>query len=409
MAIGDAYSVSNPSEMFKVKYEAKSENVFNTATVLLARIKRNKNFVGRRIELPVPFSFNGGVGSGTTLPTSNLQNYETAVITSKKMYAKILIDRESMKASINQEGAYEKAQENQVKTGVESFTNNVSRALFAYENGMLGQGDNATVVTGNGTTATPYVVRMASATFVDAFWQEQQLVNVGAETTLLEVVVVNPTTRDISLVGTSATLAAASGGAVATNAKIYVQNSNGNDIQSIHAAVIQTTSTLYGISIGRRWKAFQLLSVGGPISTDLINELVLGTLKQCGKVPDLAITSFKQFRKILNLLEDQKRYPVTIEPRDKKYAGIISFSSIAIMTTNGLIPIFPDRHCPDDVFMVLNTDMIELHTRGAPSWADEDGAVLSRSSTADAFEARYAMYGELYCPPSFHGVMNGLT
>lgn len=408
MAQGDAYSVTNPSELFKIKYEKKSENVFNTATVLLARIKRNKNFVGRRIELPVPFSFNGGVGSGSTLPTSNLQNYETAVITSKKMYAKILIDRESMKASTNGEGAYEKAQENQVKSGVESFTNNVSRALFAFENGMLGQGDNTTTVTGNGTVGTPYVVRMAAATFVDAFWQEQQLVNVGAETTLLEVVTVAAATRDISLVGTSAILAAATG-ATATASKIYVQNSKDNDIQSILGALIQTTSTLYGITIGRRWKAYQLLAVASPISTDILNDLVLGTQKQCGKVPNLMITSFKQFRKLLNLLEDNKRYPASLEPRDAKYRGVISYSSISVMTTTGLIPVFPDRHCPDDTFMALNDEYLELHTRGAPSWIDEDGAVLSRSSTTDAFEARYAMYGELYVPPSFHGIITGLT
>lgn len=408
MAAGDAYSVSNVSELFKVKYGKKSENVFNTATVTLARIKRDQSFGGRQMELPVPFSFNGGVGSGTSLPTSNVQDYQTATITRKKMYAKVLIDREAIKASMNNEVAFEKATENQVKAGVLSFSNNVNRALFAIENGMLGQGDNATNVTGLGTTVSPYVVRMAAASYVSAFWQEQQLVNVGAETTLLEVVAVNDATRDISFVGTSATLAAASAGPTATNAKIYVQNSNGNDIQSIYGALVQTSSSLYGINIARRWKAYQQLSVASPISVDLINDLVLGVEKQCGQIPNLAICSFKQYRNLLNLLEDQKRYMI-VQPRDKKYQGVISFNGLEIMTSGGAIPVFPERHCPDDTFMVLNDNFIELHSAGAPSWADEDGAVLSRSTTADAFEARYCMYGQLYIPPSFHGIATGLT
>lgn len=408
MSAGDSYSVSSASEMFKVKYGKKSENVFNSATVTLARIKRNQMFGGRQMELPVPFSFNGGVGSGSSLPVSNVENYETATITRKKMYAKILIDREAIKASMNSEVAFEKATENQVKNGVLSFSNNVNRALFAIENGMLGQGDNSTNVTGAGTVGSPYVVVMAAASFVDAFWQEQQIVNVATETTTLEVVAVNSTTRAISFVGTSATLAAAAGGPSATNAKIYVQNSKDNDIQSIYGALAQTSSTLYGISIARRWKAYQQLSLASPISTDLINDLVLGVQKQCGQIPNLAITSYKQYKNLLNLLEDQKRY-VDLDPRNKDLKGVISYRGLEIMTSNGSIPVFPERHCPDDAFMVLNDNFIELHSAGAPAWADEDGAVLSRSTTVDAFEARYCMYGQVYVPPSFHGIATGLT
>ena len=44
------------------------------------------------------------------------------------------------------------------------------------------------------------------------------------------------------------------------------------------------------------------------ISTDMLNEVMLKIKKQCGKSPNLIVTSFKQYEKILNLLEDKKQY-----------------------------------------------------------------------------------------------------
>lgn len=244
-------SLSTLSNMFKIKYGKKSYAVFNTSTPLWSRVKKEHGmFKGKSLSLEAILGFTGSVGSGS-LPETNVFTDVNASLTRKKLYARVLLDREAMIASQGVEHAFEQVTKRQVKKGVESFMRNIERMLFAYENGKLFEGDNSTNVSGAGTSGSPYVVTGLASTWVDAFVEIKDKVNVGTETTVLEITAVNRSTRAVSLVGTSATLSGAVGSP--TTAKIYMQGSKDNDIQSILAACKQTSSTLYGVSIGERW------------------------------------------------------------------------------------------------------------------------------------------------------------
>ena len=71
--------------------------------------------------------------------------------------------------------------------------------------------------------------------------------------------------------------------------------------------------------------------------------------KKCGKSPNLIVCSFKQYEKILNLLEDQKRYTVQTRAGLKSKSGAdISFSGVEFMSIDGPIGIFPERFVEDD-------------------------------------------------------------
>lgn len=402
-----AFSVTSATALFKNKYEMKSENTYNNATPLLTRIKKDPTFVGKQMDVAVPLSFNGGVGSGKTLPTANAANYGDAVLTRKTLSSKILLDREAIKASANDEGAFVRATKEQVAKGVESFTRNLSRTMFASTNGSLGAGDGSTTVTGAGSTGSPYLVIISAATWVQGFWEVGDFINVAAETTQLEVVGIVPASFQIKLVGTSATLAAAVSGTTSTSALFYMQNSLGNDPQSLLAALTATSSTIYGLTVGYRWQAYQN-TTGGPITPDLINDLVLGVEYQCGKPPNLIVTSYKQYKKLMNQLEDQKRYPIT--SRQQSIKGQTLFTGIEVMTSAGPVPVVPERMCPDSVCMALNDNYLTYFSApGSPGWVDEDGSVFFRVATADQFESRYLAYLELWAPPSFHGIATGLT
>jgi hypothetical protein len=130
-------SLSEVSALFKIKYEKLSENVYNSANVLLGRVKKSYSFTGKQLSIAVPQSFSGGVGSGS-LPTANAATYSDAQITAKKMYAVVEIDRESIKAAMSDEGAFVRATKEVVKKGVESFMRNLSRSLFNDGTGKLG-------------------------------------------------------------------------------------------------------------------------------------------------------------------------------------------------------------------------------------------------------------------------------
>ena len=59
MASERQFSLSEASALFKIKYEKLSENVYNSANVLLGRVKKSYNFTGKQLQITVPQSFGG--------------------------------------------------------------------------------------------------------------------------------------------------------------------------------------------------------------------------------------------------------------------------------------------------------------------------------------------------------------
>lgn len=403
-----SFNLTDASNLFKIKYGKLSDNVYNSANVLLARTKKSYEFTGKRMDIAVPTSFAGGVGSGS-LPTANSASYEDAQISAKKMYSVIEIDREAIKASENDEGAFVRLTKHSVQKGVESWMRNMSRSLFNDGTGALGYGDAATNVTGLGTTGSPYVVVIGAATWKEANFEEKDFVNYDTETSLLEVVQVIPASRTVKLVGTSVGLAALVAGPspVPANKALYMQGSKDNDPQGLKGVLEATSGSLYGITVGRRWQAFQKDAASSGLTTDFMNEVMLGVEKQCGKVPNLIQTSYTQYRKLLNQLEDQKQY--IIEPRSPELKGKISFRGIEFMSQAGPVGVFADRFCPDDQMMFLNDNYIEIHHRPGFGWFDDDGTVFLRKQGEDVYEARYGGYLQSYIVPSFQGILKNLA
>ena len=409
MASERQFSLTEASALFKIKYEKLSENVYNSANVLLGRCKKSYNFTGKKLSIAIPQSFSGGVGSGS-LPKANTAIYSDAQIEAKKMYAVVELDRETIKAAMSDEGSFVRATKEVVKKGVESFMRNLSRTLFNDGTGEIGEGDGSTNVTGDGSASTPYVVTLASSSFKESNLEERDLVNIGSESTTLEIDEVDPDNKVIKLKGSSATLAAAVSGTTSTSAKIYMQGSKDNDPKGLKGVCDATTGQNYEIDVARRWKSQQKAAGGAAISTDLLNEMMLKVEKSSGKAPNLIITSFKQYEKILNLLEDQKRYEVKTRAGLKSKSGAdISFSGVEFMSSSGPVGIFPERFCEDDRVYFLNDNHIHIYHRPDFGWFDDDGTVFLRKSDSDAYEARYGGYLQTYINPCFHGVLTGLS
>lgn len=407
MAANRTFSLSEASQLFKIKYGKLSENVYNSSNVLLGRVKKSYNFTGKQILHAIPQSFAGGVGSGS-LPTANTAQYAEAIIQAKKVYSVVEIDRESIKASMSDEGAFVRATKEVVQKGVESWMRNMSRILFADASAKLADGDNATNVSGTGTLGDPYIVRLASTT-KEANIEERDLINVDTETTNLEVLAYDPSTQDVSLVGSSATLAGLTGSAPFAGA-LYMQGSKDNDPEGLKGVLDATSGSKYGISVGRRWKAEQIDASSATISSALMNKAMLAVEKKTGKVPNLIVTSYKQFEKLLNIFEDDKRYPIPNRAGIKDKNGVvISFSGIQFMSTSGPVAVVAERFCEDDRMYFLNDNYIHIHHRPDFGWFDDDGTVFLRKAASDEYEARYGGYLQVYIDPNFHAVITNLS
>jgi hypothetical protein len=409
------FNLTDASELFKIKYGKLSENTYNSANILLARCKKSFNFVGKQETAAVPTSFAGGVGSGT-LPRVNNDSADNYTITRKKVYARAEIEREAIKAASTDEGAFVRSTKWVVQRAVESYMRNASRILFnnslaTNKNGAVADGDGATNVSGTGTSGDPFVVVLASDT-VEANIEEGDFWHYDSESGSandLEVVDYVPSTQTVSLVGTSAGLTALSGaGPVPAATYFYMQNSRDNDPTGIGAALQATTGNLYGIAVKRRWQASVQAAAGGAgITTDMLNSDILEIDRKSGKVPTMMLTSYTQYRKILNLMEDKKY--ITVEPRAEDLKGKISFKALEYMSSAGPIPIFPDRFMEADAVWYLNDNFIEIKHAPGFGWFDDDGTVFLRKQDDDAYEARYGGYWETLVSPTYQGYRNGLA
>lgn len=416
------FSLTDTSAMFLTLFEGRSANMYNSENVMEGRIKKNYKFVGKQMNLETQLSFSGGVGSAL-LPVANTSKVEQQVVTAKKVYARCLVDRESLKAASSTKGAFQTFLGYPIKKTVESYMRNLSRINFSDGTGILGRG-NAVAPTGAGTTGSPYLVTIRLSDWKLANWEEKDYVqyvsgmnagdNLGGSaeggttvTNLLEIVAVNPSTRVVSLVGTSPALATLVSGptALPTTSGFCMQRSYLQDPNGFGNVLTATSGTLYGITVQRRWQASQVDAAGAGLITDMLNEVMLLVEKTFGKVPNMLVMNYNQFQKLLAQLENQKVYNLP----NRNVKGSLSFSGIEFMSTRGAIGIFTDRFCDEDKVYALNDNFISRSHRPDFGWFKDDGTVFLRAADLDEYEARYGGYFENVIVPTAHGIVYGLA
>jgi hypothetical protein len=410
------YTASNEANLMKIKYAKLIEKQFNQENPLFARIKKSQDFVGSQKDYPVVQSIGGGVGAGS-LPTANENKISKAVLTTKKLYAVVSIDRETMKAAKTDEGSFVRMTKYPVKIATKSFNRNLERMITRAPldgSGTLVAGNAGNSVTsGAGTSADPYVISLDAATVYSLAHIESievgDIVEIAGENTALEVVdvVVNDATPgsidfDVKVVGTSVTLATPA----AFTGDLVMQKSEDNELAGLEGVLGASSGSYKGITIGRRWQSYSKDAASAALSTDLMNDVVVNIKRQSGESPDMILTSYHQYIKLLNLLEDQKRYNL---PAKGKFKGQISFSGIEYMSPDGMIPVVPSRFVSDEKMLFINSNHIELSCRpGGFEWFDEDGTVFLREA-ADSYEARYGGYCDLMINPHFQGQLDNLA
>lgn len=393
------FSLQQQSALFKTKFGKLSENAYNSANVLLGTIKKEYQFTGEDMKVAVPTFFSGGVGSGV-LPTANPASAVKATITAKRVYAVTEIQREALKASASDEGAFVEAMKWNVKKTVEAYNRNASRIIFGDGTGALGSFSGSA----SGTAVAP-ILTITAASWVEAHFEENDYVNVNSLGSVWAVTAVAPSTREVTLARVSGSddLTAIGAGTHV----VYMQNSKNNDPLGLKAVCDATSGTLYGVNVGRRWQATQIPAGSAGISADIMNELIIKIQAKSGKTPKKLVTSYTQYRKILNFLEDKKVY--MIDPRASELKGKVSFKGVEYISDAGPIGIFADRMVEDDRMYALNDDFITSHHRPDFGWFDDDGTVFLRKAGDDAYEARYGGYYENYVIPTFQGVVTGLA
>jgi len=419
------YSISEQTGLFLTLFKNRSTNMYNSANVLEGRIKKSNDFVGKQMNIETQLSFAGGYGA-KLLPQGNPSLVEQAVITAKKHYSRVFVDREGLKAASSSKGSFQTYLGFPIKKTVEDFMRNMSRVLFGDGSAVLGRGEGIANVTGNGSSGTPYVITFRASDWNVANFEEKSVVQVvsglaagdntggsaeGGDSVanLLTIALVNPSARQISVIGTSAVLAALTGvNPFPTTSGLVAQRSYLSEAQGLSGALMATSGTLYGLNVQRRWQATQVDALGSGVVVDMLNDVMLKVDQSFGDSPNIIICNYNQYRKILAQLEDQKRYPLP----NKNAKGHLGFSGIeyAGAGNSGVITIHYDRFCPEDKIFFLNDKHIHRYARpGGAEWFQDDKTVFLRTVDEDVLEARYGCYMENFITPSAHGVLHNLA
>lgn len=411
------YSATSEANLMKIKYGKLKEKQFNQDNKVLSQLKIIKDFVGSEIKAPVELSIGGGISAGT-LGTASVNKFASVSLTAKKLYGTIKIDSETMQAAKTDEGAFVRMTVKPVKTLMKSFNRNLERMIVRGD--VTGTG---ALITGNASNSnvtvsgSTYTVSFdAASTYYESDaspFEEGDYLNVNSETTdlLIDSVTTTATSVVLTLTGTSSRLATLAAGPNPFGAsdKLYMENSKDKELFGLDGILNAASSTLYGITVGRRWQAFQKAAGSVDISTDLINEVVIGMINKCGEKPDAIVCGLKQYVKILNMLEDKKSYDVRA-----RYDADISFETIFVNSPMGKIPVILNRFMKETQIFFLNNEHIELHLRPEGfGWLDQDqkGTIFARdnSNRDDSYIADYGGYGQLLVNPNFQGILTGLA
>ena len=403
--MAERFSLTSASDYFKRKFGPASFFTYDSKTPFLMRLKKTYNWSGKQFEDLVPLSQGGGIGAsdGTSLPRASVWNVDRAVFDPARMYARTKIDRLAIYSSKN-EGAFVDSLKENVRRTVEAFSRNTERAIFNDLNSgqTAGSGQLGVIDSGGVSGTNPYTLTLTSASFKEANYEEGDVVNIETgNSDEFEITAVDPTNLTITVSRVSGTQVPAA------SDSIYMQGSEDNDILGLKGIVDATSGNLYTIPVGRRWQSTQVAASGG-LTSELMDEVVLELERKCGKMPDYIVTSHLQWRRLSALLEDGKRYEM-VGPRNKELEGKVGFKSLVYGGPTGDIKIMRSRFVEDDRMYFINSNHCELKHMGGFGWFTDDGTVFLRENDRDSYEARFGGYMELWAPPTFHGVITGLT
>lgn len=421
---------------------------------LFAILEKDENFFGSDMKMPVIIDGNAGYSPklSTAITAADPTKSEAFLLTRKKMYGVLKIDREMMRASLDKKGAF--ASGMQVET--EGLFYSLGRQ-FVYD--LYGDGKGYLAFIGASTVLGGPTAVLANPNDVIWFQRGQlyQIANPGTDTlrasTTLKVISVNRTAGTVTF---DANISSVAGAALADG--IVVADSLVNRMSGLRAWLVTPTATLFfGVdrTVDPTRLAGQILDcsvAGSPtVIFDIIQELCKRVFREGGR-PDVCVMHVDPMQKLLNYLEGKSIQVRWVEetmesvirretikkareandemdtdagigeglgknaksnqfdhvPGYEPLQGIIGqagFSGIKLFTQSGPLTVFADPACPSTDIFVLQTDTWKICSLDSvPALIDDDGLDFLRSATDDAFELRAVYMAQLGCKaPGFNG------
>ncbi len=378
---------------------------------LIGTIRKNQKFNGNKLVMAQLQDYGGGQSSGS-LPASSTAAIIQPELFAKSVYSTTVIDNQSMKAARRAGtnlGAFEDATELSMQILKESFAMQIARQFFGNGSGSLG-------VIQTVTTNAPgdYTILITAASYIEANWILNDLTNVASGTGLFLTTEIDLEARTIRIIRQSGADVPLAG------QNIYKQKSKDNEMLGLKGvADAVAPQSLYGVSIGYRWKPVVLDALGASPSLPMFRQLDQRMRFQTrGVLPTDYIFSASALTQFENS-EDQKSI-IYVEPTiaPEREAG----SQVAAIKLNGrLIRVHWSPWIENDRIYAVNRNKISLELRPETVGAGEEcGGFIENGDSIffplqvsgtplDSFAMFYSTYGNFYIPPTFLGVIKNLS
>jgi hypothetical protein len=377
---------------------------------LIGTIRKNEKFNGNELKMGQLLDYGGGQSSGS-LPSSSTAYIINPTLSAKSVYSTTVMDNQSMKAarrSGTNLGAFEDATELSMNIIKQSFREQIARQFFGDGTGELGE--IASVVT---NAPGDYSLTITSASFIEAHWIFNDLLNVASSSDNFLVTAIDLTTRVIRVVRQAGSHVPLAG------EKVYKQKSKDNEMFGLKGVCDTTSGNLYGVPVGYRWQATTLAAAGSGPSVKLFRELDQNMrFASRGVLPTDYIMSHTQLR-LFEDSEDAKSI-IYVDPTvaPNREAG----SQVAVVKLNGrTVRIQWSPYCDEDRIYAVNRNKVSLELRpdsvdrgeDCGGWIENGDSIffpLHVSGTPlDSFAMFYSTYGNFFINPTFTGCITGLA
>ena len=347
---------------------------------------------GKYVKFPIRVRRNPGIGyrnESETLPTAGNQGYAEVRTGIKFGYGRLQITGPAMRLLESDVQAFVNLLDDEMEGLKDDLVKDSARIAYGDSTGAMA------VLSGTHSTANVFQVA------------DPQYLSVGD---IIDVVSTGGTVR-----GSARTITAISGTSVTysnaditTDANTDLVTRTGSFSREPNglAAIVKATGALYNVDPATEpvW-ASTIDANGGTnraLSEGLMIAMVDAIRRKSGKRPTVILTSLGVRRAYFNLLQQQRRYTDT-----KKFDG--GFEGLAFHAGQE-IPVVDDPDAPASKMWMIHEPRLKVYREADWKFDDTDGAVWSRITDVDAYEARTIKYWEIGCQQrNCHGQIADLT
>ncbi len=407
-------------EILKIDYLGPVRDQLNNSSVVIGELeKREEDFQGKQLLLPLHTGRNWSVGSraeDVALPGSTVQGsqqYENAIYNMSYQYGRIRITGPTIRASRNDKGSFLKAVDSEMRGVTKDLRQILNRQVLRNGDGELTECNANSAVTLVSVNTTKYI-------------KVNQIIDIIDQSTGSKIS--NGDSVTVTVVNSGTTFTVGSPVTTTTDEIVVLEDTHGDDMWGLEAIIAavdppirsgnQANPSFLG-QINRStagnefWDASLTAHSGtfGGTSGNALDQMQ-ETIDTADIATDsdvnLLVTSHALKRSYATVLQTLRRYPPGGEITLSSGYKALEFNEMPLVADKDAETL-SDGSAFNRIYFV-DTSTVWIAHMGDWDWMDLDGAVLSRVSGRDAYEAVLFRYLNMVSDqPSACAALTGIS